>query len=421
MGGMKIDFNGLLYALSYALDCVEGELIGVSTGHSKRVAYMSVRMGQVLGLGQDELADLAACAVLHDNALTQYIAEEYRRPGSKAEPVQTIRPLGRHCVLGEENIRMFPFRTTVDTTILYHHENADGSGPFHKKEGEIHLFAALIHLGDLLDGACRVGQYTPDLWARACRYLNENRGRLFENACVEAFFKAFQPVDLETLGPRVDELLWQQVPSFTQWYSYEQIKAVIDVFAKITDYKSEFTGRHSLGVAKKAAAVAVYRQYDADTVNQLYIAGALHDIGKMAVHNDILEKPGKLTREEFANMKNHAWYTYRILSAVQGFEKITEWASLHHEKLDGSGYPFGRPAGQLDEQARLMACVDIYQALTEARPYKDGMSHERACGILDTMVENNQIDRGIVRDIKLLFGGVRTEAEPLLRKEELIK
>lgn len=405
MSGMKIDFNGLLYALSYALDCVEGELIGVSTGHAKRVAYISVKMGRALGMHQETLADLAACAVLHDNALTQYIAEEYRGPVADTSEAFKEPRLLRHCVLGEDNIKDFPFRTPVNTAVLYHHENADGSGPFHKKEGEIHPFAAIIHLGDLLDGTCCAGQYTPDLWARTVQYLDISRGRLFESGCVDAFYAAFDAAEMQGLARQVDERLWQEVPAMMQWYSYAQIKAVIEVFARITDYKSAFTGTHSLGVACKAAALGKYRHYNEDTVQQLYIAGALHDIGKMAVHNDILEKPGKLTTEEFADMKNHAAYTYRILSGIQGFEKITEWASLHHEKLDGSGYPFGKTAAQLDEKARLMACVDIYQALTEPRPYKDGMSHEKACAILDTMVLNNQIDGGIVEDIKLLFGG----------------
>ena len=73
---MKIDLNGMLYALSYALDCVEGELTGIKPGHGKWVAYFCVRMGKEYGMTQEQLFDLAACAVLHDNALTQYLSEE---------------------------------------------------------------------------------------------------------------------------------------------------------------------------------------------------------------------------------------------------------------------------------------------------------------------------------------------------------
>ena len=82
---------------------------------------------------------------------------------------------------------------------------------------------------------------------------------------------------------------------------------------------------------------AKYIGYDVLDIEKLYLAGALHDIGKMAVGNEILEKPDKLTDEEFDKMKNHAGYTYLMLSQVDGFEDIRDWAALHHEKLNGKG------------------------------------------------------------------------------------
>ena len=97
---MKLDFNGIIYALSYALDSVEAE-----TGHGKWVAYLSVLLGKGVGMEERELADLAACAALHDNALTQYISEE------KNVSKTNLPNAGKHCVLGEENIRNFPFHT----------------------------------------------------------------------------------------------------------------------------------------------------------------------------------------------------------------------------------------------------------------------------------------------------------------------
>ena len=82
----------------------------------------------------------------------------------------------------------------------------------------------------------------------------------------------------------------------------------------------------------------------------------------MAVGNEILEKPDKLTDDEFSKMKNHAGYTYLILSEVNDFEDIRAWAAFHHEKLNGKGYPFGKTADELNEPERIMACIDIYQA-----------------------------------------------------------
>ena len=91
------------------------------------------------------------------------------------------------------------------------------------------------------------------------------------------------------------------------------------------------------------------------------------------------------------------------MSQVDGFEDIRDWAALHHEKLNGQGYPFGKTADELNEQERIMACVDIYQALTEERPYKKGMSHEKTCDILDEMAEKGFVDADISRKMRDCF------------------
>lgn len=91
------------------------------------------------------------------------------------------------------------------------------------------------------------------------------------------------------------------------------------------------------------------------------------------------------------------------MSQVDGFEDIQDWAALHHEKLNGKGYPFGKTADELNEQERIMACVDIYQALTEECPYKKGMSHEKTCDILDEMAEKGFVDADISRKMRDCF------------------
>ena len=98
-------------------------------------------------------------------------------------------------------------------------------------------------------------------------------------------------------------------------------------------------------------------------------------------------------------MKHHAAYTYNILSGIEDFDEIRDWAAFHHEHLDGSGYPFGKTADELNTQERMMACIDIYQALTESRPYKSGMSHEKACDILKDMAGKGWLDADIVEVI----------------------
>ncbi len=400
---MLLDVLGLLSACSYALDCVEAELVHVSDKHAKRVAYMSVCMAEQLGISGESLQDLAACALLHDNALTQYIQEELHKDVANAPQASQV---GIHCTLGEKNIQRLPFHTDVKDVILYHHENANGSGPFGKTWEEVPIFSRIIHLSDLLDRAYGAKGFTEDIFNKACGYLHKNEETIVDKECVDAFLQAFPLLHFLTLGEdSFEKNLWEKIPRIKQELSFAQIKELASFFAQIVDYKSPFTSTHSIGVAEDAKRLSRYMGFDEETVQKMYLAGALHDIGKVAVGNEILEKPGRLTEDEFAVMKHHAAYTYYILSDIDDFDEIRDWAAFHHERLDGTGYPFGKTAVELNTQERMMACIDIYQALTESRPYKQGMSHEKACEILWDMVKKGWLDETIVKQVEDCFRG----------------
>ena len=121
------------------------------------------------------------------------------------------------------------------------------------------------------------------------------------------------------------------------------------------------------------------------------------------ISNDILQKPTRLNDDEYQVMKQHAYYTYDILSQIKNMDEIMIWASHHHEKLNGTGYPFGLKEDNLSMEERLMACCDIYQALTEERAYKKGFSHEEAISIMRDMVIKGEIDNGIVASMDAVF------------------
>lgn len=110
--------------------------------------------------------------------------------------------------------------------------------------------------------------------------------------------------------------------------------------------------------------------------------GLLHDIGKLGVSNRILDKPGALDADERAAVERHPLHTWEILRRVRAFDDVAHTAALHHEKLDGSGYPWGLHAEQLDLPARLLSVADIYEALTADRPYRAGMAPAAAMAIL---------------------------------------
>lgn len=124
------------------------------------------------------------------------------------------------------------------------------------------------------------------------------------------------------------------------------------------------------------------------------MAGNLHDIGKLAVPTEILDKPGKLTPQEMFIIRQHPYYTHRILSTVPGLETVNTWASLHHKRLDGRGYPF-RPR-ELPLGSRIIAVADIFTAITENRPYRRGMDRLQCLAVLDQLVAEGAIDGDVV-------------------------
>lgn len=414
---MQLEYTGVLYALSFALDAVEREVNGAEEGHGMRVAWLSYCLARGLGYTNEETTDLMACAILHDNAMAEYRRDMHDNGGEEKFPVEIdgIRiydESGIHALMGEENIRKLPFNGDVSGVILGHHENADGSGPFHMREGETDIRAEIIRLTDCVDIDCELMQMSESDFDRMTDEVRRQSGKLFSKRAVELMDKNLRYSDIEILQKLgVQEVLKKYVPSCSRDFSDDEIHGIAGFFAGIVDVKSSYTRNHSMGVAQKAAIMAEHYGFSHDKAVRFFFAGAMHDIGKMVIANDILEKPDRLNDEEFRNMQNHAVWTYRILSGIEGLEDVTEWASDHHEKLDGSGYPRGLRADQLTFEDRLMACIDIYQALTESRSYKEGIPHNRTMSIMRGMVSDGKIDADITEEIDRVFGTGEKDAE----------
>ncbi len=413
---MKLNLTDTLYALSFALDTVQYEMGGISNEHGKHVAFISYLMGKYLNYDNDKLNDLVGLAILHDNAFTEYVREEYNggelydydaitddSEVSKLRNGFLTHPM--HNVVGEKNISLIPFRTDVKNVILYHHENADGSGPLHKKDYEVNEMAQIIHIADMMDVLFDLKTMSEDEFDKAIIKIKNLEGKLFSTKMVDTLIKSvsYEDIyDLQRMG--AVPYLRLHLKSYEHDYTDQEIRNICEFFANIVDYKSSVTKRHSLGVADKCYKMAKYYNFDDDKAIRFYFAGAFHDIGKLIINNDILEKPGKLTSEEFEHIKNHAKATEMILSNISGIDDITRWASRHHEKLDGTGYTSNVSGTDLSFEDRLLACIDIYQALVEKRSYKDDFRHNDSIEIMRDMARNNKIDGNIVEDINKYFG-----------------
>ncbi len=395
---MLIPLNELLYSLSRALDLVEQELLGVTTNHGKRAAYVSSRICAELGLDDAQVCDMACCAMLHDNALTAYMQE------AGPQGVLRFERFESHCSRGEENIQDFPFAGDVAGVVLYHHENWDGTG-FHALKGtDIPLRALVLRLADSMDLHLRMGDNRPDLERQIREHTTRLSGTVYAPHVVEALHSLLSPSFLSDLADaNIDGALHRVVPPVQAMMDAEEMLRVCNIFALIIDAKSHFTKEHSRGLAEKLGTVADFLGIEEEHKYKIMIAGYLHDVGKLSIPLTILEKPDVLTEEEFSTMREHVALTEELLASVRGFGDIAQWASMHHEKLDGSGYGKGLHAQDLPFEGRLLTCCDIYQALTEDRPYRPAMRFPEAMGILDSLVDGGQLDARIIETIRQVF------------------
>jgi HD-GYP domain-containing protein (c-di-GMP phosphodiesterase class II) len=161
-----------------------------------------------------------------------------------------------------------------------------------------------------------------------------------------------------------------------------QLDRIAEAFARVVDAKSPYTGRHSEGVADIAVGLGAALHLDADDRRTLRRAGLLHDLGKLAISNRILDKPGRLTQEEWAIVREHPALSERILERVPFFAPLARISGNHHERLDGTGYPRGRTGLGLDPLSRILAVADVAEALSAERPYRDALPATEVLAIM---------------------------------------
>lgn len=403
---ITLALNDLLAQLSVGLDAVEQTLVGASPYHSKRVALLCTEIGRLLGYDEKRLFSLAGCALLHDNALTEYILSE--RSGA-----QQLLNLKSHCVLGQQNCAKLPFPSPIDGFVLYHHERADGRGCFGLTQGEFPREAGIIALADQVDVKFHLQSIRGTQLPEIRRFIREGAGTQFLPEVVEPALDVLQANILTKLTDRhIFDALSAAVPPLLSQTTEAHLIRLSEMTAKIIDYKSRFTREHSMQIANKAWYMCGLYGYPDALRAEVFYAAAVHDVGKLFIPTAILEKPGALTDPEFRIIKSHAQRSKELLSPIQGLEQIAAWAVNHHEKLDGSGYPDGKTADALDFNSRLLACLDIYQAVRETRPYHPARSHADTMAILYGMAQRGLVDSRISQDLDEALAGLKDGYAP---------
>ena len=160
------------------------------------------------------------------------------------------------------------------------------------------------------------------------------------------------------------------------------IREIIESFAKVIDMKDSYTQGHSSRVAKYTAMLAKELGYDEETVEQYYNIALMHDIGKVSIPDQVLNKPGKLTDEEFALIKSHTVRGSDVLQGISLMPDVAVGAEAHHERPDGKGYPKGLKGEEIPRVAQIIAVADTFDAMYSDRPYRKRMNYDKAVSII---------------------------------------
>ena len=324
--------------------------------------------------------------------------------GIKEEGRVTEKFMQARCDRGAEIARMLFLSPDTADAIRCLDEHWDGRGmPAGLRGDEIPVLARILCLSQTVEVFHASGGVDA-----ARRVARRRSGRWFDPEVVKAFERICG-----------DRAFWSAlaVPDVTAWEPAElvlrgddaRLDRIAEAFARVIDAKSPFTARHSERVAEIAAGLGEALGFDAAGRTALRRAGLLHDIGKLAISSRILDKPGRLTDEEFTAIKAHPVHSLRILERAPCFAPLADLAANHHEKLDGSGYPRRLDAAALDLPMRVLAVADVFEALTADRPYRGPMPPEKAVAIISEDVPGKLDVR--VRDA--LEGELDRAADPL--------
>lgn len=397
---MLFNLNEFLISVSFALDFVEMDILGMTSNHGKRTAYISIKIAEQLNMNTDELKDISALAILHDNGIS-YSGLDDNMSNMDSQGIDVLEKTKWHCIIGEKNIIAYPFNTNVTNVIKYHHERYNGTGFFKLKGNEIPLMSQIIAFADRIESKFDIKNNQLNMQKDISSFAESKKEKDFSSKIVDAFLRVTENNDfwMELKDPCITTVLKESLPENSLDLNFDQIHEITKVFSEIIDSKSQYTRRHSKDLSIKAGIMSDFYKYKPEEKMKLIIAADLHDIGKLAVPNSILDSPNKLSDSEFQIVKKHPYYTRVVLEQIKGFEQITNWAANHHEKLNGKGYPYGLTAKDLDFNSRLMGCLDIYEALTEDRPYRKSLTHKEAMDILYSMSENGFVDESITKDI----------------------
>ncbi len=377
---MEAELHHVIYALSDALD-----LVGVDdVAHGKRVGLMASTCAQALGWRPELCHFIFELGMLHDIGVSS--TRMHRQLVAEFEWVGC----DEHSSLGHDLLLDFAPLAKMALPVRYHHTLWERLHTL-PLAPDVALQANLIYLADRVDtlaaphyASHTVLDHAHEIRAQIARRVHNHFAPelvavFLEISSTDAFWLRLEP-------RAVAHCLQQQLAQAQPVPAHgPEIRQLAELFARIVDAKSPFTAQHSHGVARLSRWLAQSMGLNAEQCDKIEIAGLLHDLGKLRVPDDILEKPGALNTYERQVIHTHSFETFQILRGILGFEEVALWAAYHHEEPGGTGYPFHIDALLLPLEARILRVADIFQAMVQNRPYRSGLTAHEALSFMRSL------------------------------------
>lgn len=391
---LRVPLFELVNSLSSAVDLISP----IVANHHKQVAYISLRIGKELGLPVENISDLVIASTLHD------IGALSLRERLDALQFEIDHP-HEHAEVGYNLLRSFAPFTGVARIVKHHHVSWNNADDVMFKGEIIPAESHILHLADRVSVLINKDS---DVFSQVNHIIERiagQSGKMFDPEAVEAFrsIAGTEYFWLDAVSGSIDAFLSNYMNLKTVSLDLDGMLNLANVFSNIIDFRCRFTANHSAGVAVASEKLARLAGFSESESKMMKVAGYLHDLGKLAVPVEIINKPGGLTSEEYQIIKSHTYYTYRVLEPIRELGTITAWASFHHERLDGFGYPFRLNEKDLSLGSRIMAVADVFTALTEDRPYRAGLGKDKVLQILQEMAEKKALDANVVSLLKQNF------------------
>ncbi len=411
----------LVSALSHALDITEGQ----AEGHSVRCAWIGMAIGRQIGMSAADLGELYYTLLLKDIGCSSnaaricelYLADDLQfkrdiksvndslpqilrfvlsHTGLKAGLSERFRSIltifsnggdiareliETRCQRGANIARRMRFSEDVAQGILDLDEHWDGSGkPVGIGGTDISIHARIALLAQVIDVF-----HTSDGKDAALKEVLQRSDRWFDPTLVAAFDIVAEDDSFWSILSATDlqeKVITLAPEPFGEIVDEDYLDEIAAAFAEVVDSKSPYTAGHSDRVALFADMIAEELGLTPAKRRFLKRAALLHDLGKLGVSNQILDKAGKLDEDEWKSVRQHPAQSRVILSQIAAFADLARVAGDHHERLDGKGYPRGIAGDAICLETRIITVADIFDALTATRPYRGPMAVSKAFEIM---------------------------------------